>query len=110
MLPAYSLLHPSSSPPSDNSALKIPSPRYDALRATLVEAELLLLRILGFELRLSSPMDFLQRYLERALEDVQAVGEDYDAWDKEGREEYGVLDGLLETRIGRDCRARSVTA
>ncbi|KAL9052314.1 MAG: hypothetical protein Q9206_004357 [Seirophora lacunosa] len=109
LLPAYTLLHPSSSP-SDDPPLTIPSSNYDALRATLVEAELILLRVLGFELRLPSPLKFLQRYLERAMEGVHGVGEDYDAWDKEGREEYGALDGLMETRLGRRCRAKTVEA
>ncbi|KAI4119080.1 MAG: hypothetical protein LQ345_000955 [Seirophora villosa] len=109
LLPAYTLLHPSSSS-SDDPPLTIPSSNYDALRATLVEAELILLRVLGFELRLPSPLEFLQRYLERAMEGVHGVGEDYDAWDKEGREEYGALDGLMETRLGRRCRAKTVEA
>lgn len=57
-------------------------------------------------------MEFLQRYLERALEDVDRVGEDYDAWDKEAREEYGVLDGngVMATRMGRACRVGVVEA
>ncbi|KAL8762181.1 MAG: hypothetical protein Q9184_001778 [Pyrenodesmia sp. 2 TL-2023] len=105
LLPAHALLHPSTT--SECSTLTVPSPKYDVLRATLVQAELILLRILGFELRLPSPMEFFQRYLERALEDVDRVGEDYNAWDKEAREEYGVLDGdgVMGTRIGRTCRA-----
>ncbi|KAL8920090.1 MAG: hypothetical protein Q9208_006443 [Pyrenodesmia sp. 3 TL-2023] len=84
LLPAHAFLHPFS---TSDSTLTVPSPKYDALRATVVQAELILLRILGFELRLSSPMDFLQRYLERAFEELDRVGEDYDAWDKEAREE-----------------------
>ena len=89
----------------------IPSETYDTLRATLVQAESILLRVLGFELRLSSPMDFLERYLERAMEDLGEMGEDYDGWSKEERAEYGVVDGgWMEARVGRDARARIVDA
>ncbi len=44
------------------------------------------------------------------MEDVDRVGEDYDAWDNEAREEYGVLDGVMDTRIGKACRMRVVEA
>ena len=88
----------------------IPSTLYDDLRATLVQAELILLRVLGFELRISLPLDFLPRYLERALEDVVDACEDYDSWGKEEREEYGVLNDLTETGIGRACRTRALRA
>ncbi|KAL8839794.1 MAG: hypothetical protein Q9170_001605 [Blastenia crenularia] len=106
LLPAHRLLHP----PSSSSPLTIPSPAYDSLRATLVQAELVLLRVLGFELRLPSPMEYLHRYLERAMEDVERVGEDYDAWDREGKEEYGVVDGAMDTGLGRMCKERAVEA
>ncbi|KAL8710306.1 MAG: hypothetical protein Q9220_005076 [cf. Caloplaca sp. 1 TL-2023] len=111
LLPAYNLLHPSSAP-QKAPALTIPSPTYNILRATLVQAELILLRILGFELRAPSPLDFLQRYLERALEDVSAGGgEDFDQWDREAKEEYGVVKGgVMESRLGRLCRGRVVDA
>ncbi|KAL8873204.1 MAG: hypothetical protein Q9174_001287 [Haloplaca sp. 1 TL-2023] len=89
----------------------IPSPEYDNLRATVVAAELILLRVLGFETRIPSPMDYLQRYLERAMEDVDTVGEDYETWDKEATEEYGVVvGGISESRMGRICRLRVVEA
>ena len=82
--------------------LKIPSETYDMLRATLVQAELMLLRVLGFELKLPSPMDYLPRYLERAMEDINDVGEDYEAWGKEYRAEYGVVEGgWMGTRLGK---------
>ncbi|KAI4177363.1 MAG: hypothetical protein LQ343_000343 [Gyalolechia ehrenbergii] len=55
-------------------------------------------------------MECLHRYLERAMEEVEGVGEDYDAWDREGKEEYGVVDGIMETRVGRMCRERAVEA
>ncbi|KAL8704783.1 MAG: hypothetical protein Q9225_008064, partial [Loekoesia sp. 1 TL-2023] len=106
LLPAHRLLHP----PSTSPPLNVPSPKYDTLRATLVQAELILLRVLGFELRLPSPLEYLQRYVERAMEDVERVGENYDAWDREGKEEYGVLGGIMETTLGTACRARAVEA
>ncbi|KAI4186388.1 MAG: hypothetical protein LQ346_005688 [Caloplaca aetnensis] len=108
LLPAYALLYPPAT--QAFSSLTVPSPKYDALRATLVQAELILLRILGFQLRLPSPLEFLQRYLERATEDVDRAGEDYDAWDKEAREEYGVINGVTDTRMGQACRMRVLEA
>ena len=118
-MPAHRLLHPVR--PSDHDvpqkrnplsgALKIPSEAYDTLRATLVQAELALLRVLGFELRLPSPMDYLPRYLERAMEDVNDVGEDYEAWEKEARAEYGVVEGgWMESRLGRIARRNVIDA
>ncbi|KAL8940173.1 MAG: hypothetical protein Q9216_002961 [Gyalolechia sp. 2 TL-2023] len=73
-------------------------------------AESILLRVLGFDLRLPSPMEYLHRYMERAMEDTESAGENYDTWDREGKEEYGVADGIMETRIGRMCRKRAVEA
>lgn len=55
-------------------------------------------------------MEYLHRYLERAMEDAEASGEDYDAWDREEREEYGVVDGIMETRVGKMCRERAIGA
>lgn len=124
LVPAHRLLHYSPSPLSSDvllpepsfpkplitqPPLAIPSPAYDALRATLVSAELLLLRVLGFELRLPLPLDFLDRYVSRALEDVVEVGEDYDRWDPEMREEYGVV-GRADTGLARACRAKAIEA
>ncbi|KAL8827803.1 MAG: hypothetical protein Q9191_002960, partial [Dirinaria sp. TL-2023a] len=91
LLPAHRLLHPPADPFQDT--LKIPSETYDNLRATLVQAELILLRVLGFELRLPSPMEYLPRYLERAMEDLADAGEDYEGGGKDARAEYGVVEG-----------------
>ena len=119
LLPAHHLLHSSSpaqhgadaNPESLSGPLKIPSEAYDMLRATLVQAELMLLRVLGFELKLPSPMDYLPRYLERAMEDVSDVGEDYEAWGKEYRAEYGVVEGgWMGTRFGKSAREMVVFA
>ena len=114
LLPAHRLLHgldqtcPSSSNPIVKP-LSIPSEIYDNLRATLVQAELILLRVLAFELRVPLALDYIPRYLQRVLEDIAGAGEDYDAWGKEEREEYGVIMGM-DTGIGRACRARAVEA
>ena len=71
----------------------------------------MLLRVLGFELRLPSPMEYLPRYLERAIEDVADAGEDYERWSKEERAEYGVVEGgWMETGLGRRAREMVVTA
>jgi hypothetical protein len=90
--------------------LTVPSQTYDTLRATLVQAELIVLRVLGFELRLPLPLDYLPRYLERAMEDVAKAGEDYDTWGKEEKEEYGVVNVAMDTGIGKDCKAKAISA
>ena len=76
-----------------------------------MQADLVLLRVLGFELRLSSPMDYLPRYLDRAMEPVNGVGEDYEAWGKEEKAEYGVVEGgWMESRLGKKAREKVVDA
>lgn len=70
----------------------------------------MLLRVLGFELRLPLPLDYLSRYLDRAMGDVTDAGEDYDSWGNEEKEEYGVVKDSMETGLGRACRARAVSA
>ncbi|KAF8446981.1 hypothetical protein BDZ91DRAFT_644177, partial [Kalaharituber pfeilii] len=62
LLPAYRLLHPPPQPP-----LMYPSHRYDALRHTLVQAELILLRALGFAIYLPLAYEFLPRFLSKVL-------------------------------------------
>lgn len=108
LLPAHRLLHPLSSSTS-TAPLTVPSPTYDALRATLVQAELILLRVLGFDLRIPHPLDFLPRYLARAMEEVADAAEDYEGWDREQREEYGVV-GRMDTGVARACRGMVVEA
>ena len=113
LFPAHHLLHrynPASGSDLVAKPLTVPSEIYDKLRATLVQAELILLRVLGFELHVPLPLDFLPRYLERALSDLCDVGEDYESWGDEEKEEYGVLKGPLETAIGRACKAKAVAA
>ncbi|KAL8818116.1 MAG: hypothetical protein Q9223_003177 [Gallowayella weberi] len=107
LLPAYALLYPSDSAPQ----LTTQHPTYTILRSTLVQAELILLRVLGFELELSSPLRYLARYLTRAMEHVEKCGEDFDEWDLEAKDEYGVLTGgIMDGRLGRECRGRAVDA
>ena len=75
-----------------------------------MQAELILLRVLGFELRLPLPLDYLPRYLERALQSYSAAAEDYDSWSREERAEYGVVGNLMETSLGRRCMGRAIKA
>ena len=113
LFPAHRLLHQTDkahSPNPTGEPLTVPSIIYDTLRATLVQAELMLLRVLGFELRLPLPLDYLPRYLERAIGEVTDIGNDYDGWAREEKEEYGVVKEAMETGIGRACRAKGVSA
>lgn len=109
LLPAHRLLHGSKSL-TESDQLTIPSKLYNDLRATLVQAELVLLRVLGFELRVPLPLDFLPRYLERSLEGVTGAGEDYSSWSREELDEYGVRSSLMDTDIGKACIMRTVHA
>ncbi|KAL9039280.1 MAG: hypothetical protein Q9214_004940, partial [Letrouitia sp. 1 TL-2023] len=81
---------------------------YDALRATLVQAELILLRALGFALRAPVPQHFLHRYLARAMAPL-ARDFDVDEWGREARAEHGAIDAM-DTRVARRCRARGIEA
>ncbi|MCJ1233562.1 hypothetical protein MMC14_001520 [Varicellaria rhodocarpa] len=104
LAPAHALLHPPPAPP-----LKVPSTQYDCLRATLVRAELLLLRVLGFELRISTPLDFIERYTDRAMRDLREFAEDYDRWDLEERQEYGIAN-RMEIGLGRAVKVKALQA
>ena len=105
LFPAHRFLNPSAAEP-----LRAPSALYDTLRATVVQAELMLLRVLGFNLRLVLPFEFMSRYLKRAMAEVADFGEDYESWGKEEREEYGVVGDVMETGIGRACRSKVIDA
>jgi hypothetical protein len=80
-----------------------------------VQAELILLRVLKFELRIPLPFEFLPRYLDRSIGELNAGGggwsgtEDYDGMRREQREEYKVV-RLMETGIARACKAEVVRA
>lgn len=113
IFPAHRLLHQAKGATTSKSIttpLTVPSASYDALRATIVQAELILLRVLGFELRIPQPLEYLPRYLERALEVVANAGEDYESWSKEDKEEYGVMKDAMETGIGRACKIQAISA
>ncbi|KAI9804597.1 MAG: hypothetical protein M1833_006670 [Piccolia ochrophora] len=102
LIPAHRLLNPTAPP------LRIPSATYDALRATLVRAELLLLRVLKFELRHPLALEYIPRYLERTIGEVDGADEINDMR-REEREEWGVV-APMETGIGKACRAEVVAA
>lgn len=70
----------------------------------------MLLRILGFELRIPLPLNYLPRYVERAMEDIAGASEDYDSWGKEEKEEYGVVKDAMDTCFGRACRSKAISA
>ena len=45
------------------------------------------------------------------MEDVGDAGEDYEAWGKEERAEYGVVEGgWIESGLGRRAREKAVNA
>ena len=112
LFPAHRLLHDHNRASSNpiSQPLVVPSTVYDTLRATLVQAELMLLRILGFELRIPLPLDYMPRYLERAIGEVADAGENYDSYGKEEKEEYGVVKDIMDTLFGRACRAKAISA
>ena len=70
----------------------------------------MLLRILGFELRIPLPLNYLPRYLARAMESVASASENYDSWAKEEKEEYGVVKDAMDTSFGRACRRVAISA
>jgi len=51
----------------DKPALTFPSDLYDALRFSTVTSELIVLRILKFELRVTLPQTYLPRLISRCL-------------------------------------------
>ena len=113
LLPAHRLLHQGSAESEVRQTiqtLQVPSTAYDVLRATLVQAELMLLRVLGFELRVSLALEFLPRYLERTMEDIAGAGEDYGCWARDEKEEHRVVGEVIETGIGKACRAQAISA
>ncbi|KAL7271628.1 hypothetical protein RUND412_005604 [Rhizina undulata] len=92
LIPAHTLLHPLAPP------LSFPSPLYDSLRSTLVAAELILLRVLKFELRVTLPYEFLPRLLEKVL---TTRGIDYDSLSLAELEESRIVE-VRDTSIGRE--------
>ncbi|KAK6359342.1 hypothetical protein TWF696_000503 [Orbilia brochopaga] len=99
IVPAYALLHPPTTS-TTTPPLRVPSHKYDTLRATIVTAELHLLRILKFELRLPLPHDYIPRILDSALSIIP--GEDFAALSKERMAEDNIAD-VADTFLGRQC-------
>lgn len=95
------------------------SPEYTTMHKTLAHAEMHVLRALGFHLRPPLALDHLPRMLERAMTGLVTPAtassstrtlqaeppEDYDRWTREEQEEYGVVSNVMETSMGRACRA-----
>ncbi|KAF3914270.1 Cyclin-T1 [Arthrobotrys entomopaga] len=94
LTPAYTLLHPSRPP------ISVPSHHYDTLRSTLVTAELHLLRILKFELRVPLPHNHIPKILDLSLSSIP--GEDYYDISPEKAEEDKIV-RVKETYLGRQC-------
>ena len=84
---------------------------YDALRATLVQGELVLLRVLKFELKVALALDYLPRYLQRVIGEVGhgagdwASLEEYDRLGRDDKAEYNVV-SLTDTGLGTACKAK----
>ena len=83
-----------------------------------MQAELVVLRVLKFELRLPLPFEYLPRYLDRTIGEVNKGGgssvgwggtEDYEGLGRERKQEDGVVE-LMETRVARGARTRIVDA
>ena len=68
-----------------------------------------MLRVLAFELRIPTPLDYLPRYVERAMEDSLKAAEDYERWGKEEKEELGVI-GEMDGGLGRICKIKAAQA
>ena len=72
-----------------------------------MRAELLLLRVLGFELRVPTPLEFIGRYTQRVMRDVRESADDYDRWELEERQEYGIA-GRMEIGLGRAVKVKAL--
>ncbi|KAK6535471.1 hypothetical protein TWF694_001927 [Orbilia ellipsospora] len=94
LTPAHTLLHPHQPP------IPVPSHHYDTLRSTLVTAELHLLRILKFELRVPLPHNHIPKILDLSLSSIP--GEDYYDISSEKAEEDKIV-RVMETYLGRQC-------
>ncbi|KAL1647374.1 hypothetical protein SLS58_002702 [Diplodia intermedia] len=93
------------------ACLSVASKAKDAPR----RSELILLRVLKFELRVSTPFDFLSGYLGEAMRDfgVDDGSADakgcFDDRNKEKKEADRIAD-LMETGIAKDCKAKALNA
>lgn len=79
--------------------LTFPSELYDTLRSSLVSTELVLLRILKFELRLATPVEFLDDLLR-----------DYVYYARADRSHYEDYAMVMDSMIGITARANVLKA
>ncbi|EKG10993.1 hypothetical protein MPH_11996 [Macrophomina phaseolina MS6] len=99
----------------DTVPLTCSSPTYDALRSALVRTELVLLRVLRFELRISTPFDCLPGYLSGVMREFNAgdtssdAARDFDYRKKEQKEAERITD-LMDTNIAKACKAKALFA
>ncbi|KAF2141350.1 uncharacterized protein K452DRAFT_359124 [Aplosporella prunicola CBS 121167] len=112
LLPAWRLMQQNK---PDAKPLIVPSETYDALRAALVQTELILLRVLKFELRILLAFEFIPSYLKRTV-GVLNSGEggwggtdDYDHCTQEIKES-GQIASFMETGVAKACTASIVEA
>lgn len=141
LLPAYTILHPNANANANancnsksrdltqaqaEAPLTYPSHKYDTLRQTLVQAELILLRALGFAMYVQTPYEFLPRLVGKVVNTRIYGGgggweggdngnisnnssshcgmEDWESYTPAEAEECGVV-GLMQTGLGRRSRA-----
>lgn len=110
LLPAYHILHP----PPLHPPLTYPSHKYDALRQTIVQAELILLRALGFGIYAPMAYEYLPRLVAKVLntkiyggvvgdsEGVRGM-EDWDTYTPGEAEECGVVE-LMQTGLAKRAK------
>lgn len=95
--------------------LTFPFTTYDLLRSAVVQAELMLLRVLEFKLRIPSPLEFLPHYLNRAVGEGNATScgwdgtKNYDGSTSEQKDDYEIV-SLMETGVGKTAQLRAVQA
>lgn len=99
LLPAHQILNPRDPP------LTFPSHKYDAIRDTLVQGEIILLRVLQFQIRLLLPYDYLPKMLLKTLGTFDTA-QDYNEYTRSECEEHKVVK-LKETGLG-EAAARLV--
>ncbi|KAG4303841.1 hypothetical protein PORY_002770 [Pneumocystis oryctolagi] len=95
LVPAYSILNPT------KPRLTFPSEFYDSLRDSIVNAELILLRVLKFDLKIILPFSYLTKALHLTLT----------TWHSETTEPILQKEAyLINTVIGRHARCRIMDA
>ncbi|KAF4313938.1 hypothetical protein GTA08_BOTSDO00512 [Botryosphaeria dothidea] len=99
----------------DAAPLTFPSPTYDALRSGLVRTELILLRVLKFELRIPTPFDFLPGYISQVMRDFDIgdtstdAAHGFDRRSKEKKEAAKITD-IMDTGIAKACKTKALFA